>query len=501
MRQLKLLIALIGTTGCAGIVISGGGWPSGYSGPECSRERGGKPLVVPGNWAGWVEVSEEQSAEAQTLSILCGQQLSLGGNPVVGGARLALRLHEVFDDRRPDALAAARMLIFCVAGDLDGTGREKNSACSFSPRTAGLMQLYSEMLSDSALDASLRALDISDDGRAYFVRKTKEAQAMVQQLGAQLKGRERALYVQLPATLRAQRQALFAKHAALYQRLDAAIERARTLPPGAPVATVAAELTALRGEYFAQCKDASCKLDPFVTDATRELVQLHVLANDATSAELEWSLISEEHANLRGFAQSLYLERNKALNAEQSAFRAYSDAVESRMDERLRLAKFGDPPPIDARPDDSVWAPKFGFPGLNAAMQTVRKHGRPAFVSGKVRAVERAADKSRIVFADEVSITDVMDCRATDRIARVNYQAYGQTVTGQVEYEQRCWQTGKKDVERRKTAPVLVTARETQRIRPGDVVETLVDATSREGGVVTVSRKSQVVQLRSHALP
>ena len=425
--------------------------------------------------------TKDAMREHQVLEIVCYHPATRGGVAPRDSALVAD--HVGFDDRRFDHLQAALMVAEC---DVMGWCRADADRVAL-----GMTSLYAQRVDAKKLAAAVEALQLAPDAKQAFLARYADAQQRVAAQAAALDPRRRELYVATPKKAMDARRAYFAKHADLYKKLDALLARSAALQDAGATDGAAAdgklveEIVALRGAYVARAKGEAVRFDPFFTEATRELVVLHVLAGDELAALAEASLVEEEGADRYGYAASIYAAQVQALREERAAWEKYAALQRDGASPAVLKAKFGKHPPLQVDAD-VAWYARDGFASVSAALD------RDGFTSagGTVRALTPHANGVRVSFADEVTQYDDADCVETDK---VDYIASD----GRIVYRQVCKNHRTRTV-RTKVDPVVVPRADAAGLRPGEIATMIVDRDSREGRVLTSSAARKLKQLRTH---
>jgi hypothetical protein len=408
------------------------------------------------------------------------------------------RRHKIFDDRRPDLAMAALNVIDCA------------ETKGFAKVALGLCTYYAELYDDASLRAAIAPLALSDDVKSAFVSASRSGKSRVAAFVADFDPRRKHLYIEVPHGVIEQRRAYFAKHAALYSKLDALEARAKQARAAQkePRALVDA-LVAVRGEYLRECGNADCRFDPLVIETTQELVLLGVAANDELLARGENYLLQEPAAGRHLFSVETGTAIYAATEKEARDYASYESAKRT-LDATTLAARFGTTPPIQIDPQGD-FAGSEQLPDLTAVLGN--NDAQWEQVAGVVLSVNEAGKSAngerlaRVSFRSVVSSYAIESCHDTDKISSVSFDASG---NGAVHYETRCNTIGTQtDVQ--KVAPVLVPDTEARGLRAGEVLLAFVAKDTRAGLVLQATvkgtssddgtgkaKKTPVLQVRSH---
>lgn len=452
MRQwLVALAAVIGSAGC-GIVqlvpvekpTSGKLMTAGYSGPECESTLNGSPV----------------GRRAEVLRRICPNQ----------GAHDPVAIHHSFDDRRPEQVAAA-IFVFDVAHERD------------RPLETGIASYYASVLDDTKLAAELTKLDLPERAQKAFHDAALASKERVVANVAKLDVRRKRMYVEAPGAVIAKRKEYFQAHASEYQKLDALEDKAKEARSQrkAPVELVSG-LEAVRAEYFAKCSDDLCRFEPLPIEVTRELVLLHISANDAVLTHAESSLLKESAAGRHLFSVETGTAIYQAMSEERRDWEKYESAKREKIDAATLAARFGDPPPLQIDPAND-WVGH--LPDVSRLVELDR--AKAQFQSGVVAKVvdtdkknERGMRLAQIVFKDIVSKEDISSCYETGKITGISWDSSNHA---HVNYDHVCTTVGQKtNVE--KVAPVFVPSDEAKHLKAGETLLSLVTNDGRTGVVV-----------------
>ena len=384
--------------------------------------------------------------------------------------------HAHLDDRRFDPFTTSVMVLTCA-----------RFCNEFERIDIGLTAGLSESLAPEAVRASIEHLNWSAGAKAFYVDRVKDAVTGLQLVANQLDARRKALYVELPRAIRADRMRYYHTHARDYAALDA-LEPAITaaINQHHPDHQLVDKLVALRSGYFATCASPDCRFDPFVTEVARKVVLLSLAADDQLGAALEGALFSERAAFKNAYAPTVHRALYLGMKQEEERWEAYDHAKQEGNDQATLTAKFGAAPPIHITAD-SAWS------ASDEASSILRgSEGKFTSVTGIVAAIRIKGEVAEIAFEDTVSSYELTDCVETNRIDGIGRD-------GRIIYRENCRSVGTK-TERHTTPPIRVPRREVASLHPREELTALV-AADRAGGVLYArSAKAQLVQYRMHRL-
>jgi hypothetical protein len=478
-----IVLGLIVGPGCGVIQVNVGGAENG-SGLDGA-------LMNCRNWRGG---NGAASIEADIATEVCSQRQSA----IFNGSEVERR-HKTFDDRRPNRVVAALNVLDCAK--TQGLAKVAIGMCTY----------YAELFDEASLKAEVAQLKISDDMKSTFVWASLRSQSVVASFAKRFDPRRKHLYIDVPRAVIDKRRAYFDAHADLYKELDALEAQAKNARAAkqAPQEIVSG-FVALRGKYLTQCGNADCRFDPFVIEATQELVRLGVAANDQLLARAENYLLREPAAGRHLFAVETGTAVYEATSKESRDYDLYERAKAS-LDATTLAARFGDTPPIHIDPQSDFMASET-LPDMTSVLgdgegQWITAGGVVRSVSGSGKNNARGEPLALVTFRDDISTYSIESCYETGKIKGVSFDSSG---SGHVDYESVCHSVGTQtDV--KKVPPVLVPKAEAQGLKPGEVLVALVGKESREGLVLQSTAqatqakngqgkavKTPVLQVRSH---
>lgn len=457
-RALGVGFLCLGATGCAQLVSSIG---KGVSKQDDDQgDQSAKTWPVPAACKGYSW--DPSRKEDQIMSRVCDAHAQ---NMVSLSVEKA---HRTFDDREPDVLVAASNVIDCA-----------ESCGERTPIAKVVTGYYATLYSRDALSDALDGLSLDPEVRRVFIDKAMASVRTVELMASDIGPRRKRMYFDTFWDVVEARQAYFEKHAAAYAELDAARAEAKKARAGGKApATLLTKIADLRANYLAQCDDDLCRYDPFVITATRELVLLHITADDHLQAKAENALLQEKAAGRHLFSVETGTAIYRAMEEERHQHGAYKKAKQSGVDDATLEARFGSPPPLPVDPVRGLIGAN-QLPDMTAILD-----GGPKLraVGGTVATVK--PDKkgmARVTFVPRISKRPVRRCYRTGRVVAVRWQGN----RGVLEYERKCHTVGEKtDVKQKE--PVLVPASEVADVAPGEILEALVDET-RQGLVIRSS--------------
>jgi len=384
--------------------------------------------------------------------------------------------HAHLDDRRFDPFTTSVMVLTCA-----------RFCNEFERIDVGMTAGLAELLAPDAVRASIEHLKWSASAKAFYVDRVKDAVTALEVTANQLDARRKALYVELPRAIRADRARYYHAHARDYAALDA-LETAITdaIDHHRADHQLVDKLVALRSGYFAACASPDCRFDPFVIEVTRKVVLLALAADDQLGAAVEGALFAERSAFRNAYAPTIHRAVYLGMKQEQERWEAYEHAKQEGNDQATLTAKFGATPPLHVTAD-SAWSATDEAASLLRGVE-----GKFTSVTGIVAAVRIKGELAEISFEDTLSSYELTDCVETNRIDAIGND-------GRLIYRENCRSVGTK-TERHTTPPIRIPRREAAALRAREELTALV-ATDRVGGVIIVrSAKAQLVQYRMHRL-
>ncbi|HTR52993.1 MAG TPA: hypothetical protein VMJ10_20000 [Kofleriaceae bacterium] len=419
-----------------------------WNGPDCNMR---EPL-------------ERGEADADRARVLVCDDWSGFGQSVDLGFDLSDR-NARLDDRKPDALLQSVIVLTC-ARFCD----QQNDMYS-----VGLAAELAETIDDAALTRAVGALAWPNEQKTFYVARVHDAAKLLADRAAALDPRVRAIAVELPRKLHAERARYYRDHAKQYAALDA-IRPTRD----------AAELHALedvRVSYFTTCASPDCRFDPLPIEATKRIVQVALATHDTVRTAAEGSLFSEHGALRNTYGPMLYRTVFVPARALENQAKDYEQARRDGADRDTLAARFGGGPPPEVYAGQ-VWRADDEAPNL---LRGLDQEGLTS-TGGIVAAIVPHGALSEIRFEDNVITYDQEDCVETDKVDRI-------TSDGRIEYRQNCRVVGT-HVERRPTSPVRVPAADARALRAKDNVAVIVGA-DRTGLVISVhDKRDALVQFR-----
>jgi hypothetical protein len=469
MSRAVVLLLAFALAGCAALAQLGHPGATASSGKERWVWQGKE---CPSDRRLMLDVGESNDERAYKL--LCTEWPGFGQGGMLSSD--LERRHAQLDDRKLDPFTTSVMALTCA-----------RFCNEFERIDVGMTAGLAELLAPEAVRASIEHLKWSADAKAFYVDRVKDAVKVLEVTANQLDARRKALYVDLPRAIRADRARYYQAHARDYAALDALEPAvAEAIDHHRADRQLADKLVALRSNYFATCASPDCRFDPFVIEVTRKVVLLALAADDQLGAAVEGTLFAERSAFRNAYAPTIHRALYLGMKQEEERWEAYDHAKQGGNDEATLTAKFGATPPIHITAD-SAWS------ATDEAASLLRGgEGKFTSVTGIVAAVRIKGELAEISFEDTLSSYELTDCVETNRIDAIGND-------GRLIYRENCRSVGTK-TERHTTPPIRIPRGEAASLHQREELTALVTA-ERVGGVVMVrSAKAQLVQYRTHRL-
>ena len=463
MRSLSPLVAVALVSGCALFrpQVESDGAP-GPAAPKsaCAAFAGQRAFTL----------DLHDSRERQLLGLACFDH---DARPADVAARAYVQLHAGFDDRHFDPLVAAEMVVACAG---DGACRAKGE-----PESLGEMVFYAQGIDPLALRRALQKTSLPAGVQRSFLARAQASRTRVVREAARLDPQLHALYVDVPAAIRASDQRFaetFASFYARYDRLLPALDAA--LAHRAPARRLTALLVrprALRDAFLSRCAAraprtaVTCLSGPIARPLTRRLVELAIRLHDPVLGRTEEALLHlgpDASTTARRIARALAA----AIAQQQVSHQRWAEAKAMG----ANAAPLAAVPPVDV--PDLAWRPPENLAGFRAQLRAWS--AKAETVRGTVRFVRRRGDAMEIYFRDRV--VGGPDC------APAPPDEHGQLPDCPA------------DPRRVKVARILLAVADAKPLLIGNQLEAVVDPRSRRGLAVEVFQsktEDRLIQLRS----
>ncbi|MEM9873855.1 MAG: hypothetical protein AAF928_03115 [Myxococcota bacterium] len=476
MRRLAVIAMVgFGLTGCAQLLTSIGKGKS-KSGEDDENAAKTAPLPSACNGYSWNPDAKEDAIMHRVCDNRSSQMVTLS----------VARAHRTFDDREPDVLVAANNVIDCA-----------ESCGERTPIAKVVTGYYATVYDRAKLQAALSDYDVDREVRQTYLDKAMASIPVVETMVSELDSRRRKMYFDAFWDVVDARQAYFDRHGDAYAELDGVRERAvAARGRGEAPQDLIDQLESLRSSYLAQCEDDTCRFDPFVITATRELVLLHIAGGHHLAAHAEHQLLGEKAAGRRLFSVESGSAIYRAMAEERRQADQYRKAKQGGVDAATLKARFGDEPPLPVDPDRGL----IGSSQLPNLLDLLDGGPKLRMVGGPVSSVQPATDGMvRVNFIPNVTKRSVKRCFRTDRVVAVRWQGN----RGVLEYERKCQVIGEKTDVKQKP-PVMVPKTDVVGVKPGELLEAMIDE-ERRGLVVRTSAElgegeeatNRILQVRS----
>lgn len=474
LAQVALAIfALLTWTGCAGLQVvlqrfDRGGDPAGegggagdgqlYAGAECHS----RPRVSPNSV--FAAVNPREPPKEQVLDLICLPTSPVGRSRYGGTSHGGFpELHQRFDDRRPDPLLAGIIVADCV--------RSGGCRLDEDPAAVAMMAGYLPHLEPGALARQAHGLGLSPAAEQAFVELVATAKRQVEGQLGRFNPTFRRIFLEVPQVVQQERQAYFARYAALYQELD---ERSAalfaSLPDTGKLRAQIDLIEALRERYLTECKDPRCVFDPLFMEATLTLAEAEHVAGWSLELSATVRVLSDKNRVPTHYAHAIYERQMKEVVAHNQRREAWDKEQKAGVPPAVLAAKYPGGEPDPRIPTMTVY--EAGDP-LYARLQAILPERSPIPQAGRVRSLSKAKPGlTRATFHDEEIKYESADCRPTQRIIRYDYDRDGSSV--RPVYEEICGPSTTVR-EYKKLEPVLLPEREAKALRPGQTIYYLSD--------------------------
>lgn len=393
------------------------------------------------------------------------------------------KLHETFDDRHPDPVVAALIVMACrdeiCQHQENRVNRDDSMSVESHESGVGMRALYADFVNEDALRKRLVAIGLDEAAVKSFVGMFQESAKQTRTELAAMSEAERDFVYDGPRNLALDRQAYYKKHAKHYAALDALgrkIEQRGDKPEA-----LADALRSLRSEYAQGCK-TTCIHDLFYLEATRRLVLLHVAQQDALGVVAEADLLDDPESVHLPFSTALARVQHEREQAANVARERYGKAEKNGLQGATKDAVVGEAAPLHIS-YDALWQ-GVGMPAYRELVDA-KSVGS---LSDEIKAVKRSGQKAVVSFTvKKHKVEEPYACRRTNRVERIQSD-------GSLDYETFCkYRT--KVVTEQPPDPVTVPADEAAGLRAGELIQ--LWTTKDQARVGRVTRDGTLVQWRA----